>query len=41
MGAVLGAKRLKAIVVRGDKRTQIADRDALSRILKEKFENLK
>jgi len=41
LGAVMGSKNLKAVVVKGDKRTPIADRGALSRLLKEKREGLK
>jgi len=41
LGAVLGSKNLKAVVVKGGKRTPIADRKALLRILKEKAKGLK
>ena len=41
IGAVLGAKRLKAIVVKGNRRTPVADRTALSAVLKEKYETLR
>jgi aldehyde:ferredoxin oxidoreductase len=36
MGSVMGAKKLKAIVVRGDIRTLIADRESLLKLMKEK-----
>ena len=41
IGAVMGSKNLKAVVVKGNKHTPVADRSALSRLLKEKFESLK
>lgn len=41
MGAVLGAKSLKAVVVRGAKRTSVADRPGLIALLHERFEVLK
>ena len=40
LGAVMGAKNLKAIVARGNRKTLLADRDALSQVLKEKYDNL-
>ena len=41
LGAVMGAKNLKAIVARGNRKTAFADRDALAQVLKEKYDNLK
>jgi aldehyde:ferredoxin oxidoreductase len=41
LGAVMGSKNLKALVVKGGRRTPIADRVALSRFLKERYEGLK
>jgi aldehyde:ferredoxin oxidoreductase len=41
LGAVMGSKNLKAIVARGNRRTNMADRDALSRVLKDKYTALK
>jgi len=41
LGAVLGSKRLKAIVVRGKKRLPLFDRDLITGILKERFPALK
>jgi aldehyde:ferredoxin oxidoreductase len=41
LGAVLGSKNLKAVVVKGGKPTPIADRNSLLRLLKEKYEGLK
>jgi aldehyde:ferredoxin oxidoreductase len=41
LGAVMGAKNLKAVVVKGAKRTQVADRDALTKVLKERYPFLK
>jgi aldehyde:ferredoxin oxidoreductase len=38
MGTVLGSKQVKAVVVKGNRKTQIADREALSRLLKSKYE---
>ena len=40
-GAVMGSKNLKAIVVRGGKKTAIADREGLKAFLKEKLPELK
>ena len=37
MGAVMGAKRLKAVVVKGQKQTLLADRGSLASLLKEKY----
>ena len=37
MGAVMGAKKIKAVVARGNKRTAIADRESLMSLLKEKY----
>jgi len=41
MGSVMGAKNLKALVVKGSKKTKIADREALKAFLREKFPGLK
>jgi len=41
IGAVMGSKNLKAVVVRGNRRTRIADPDALRGFLKEKYSVLK
>jgi aldehyde:ferredoxin oxidoreductase len=41
MGAVMGAKRLKAVVVKGKKRTDIANRRLLVDLLKEKYPEFK
>ncbi len=41
MGAVMGSKNLKAVVVRGNNRTKIADQEALKILLKEKYPVLK
>jgi aldehyde:ferredoxin oxidoreductase len=41
MGAVMGSKNLKAVLVRGTKKTRIADREALKQVLKEKYPDLK
>ena len=41
LGAVMGSKNLKAVVVRGSKRTEIADRRHITEVLKEKYTNLK
>jgi aldehyde:ferredoxin oxidoreductase len=41
LGAVMGAKNLKAVIVNGSKRTAVADRDALTRVLKERYPLLK
>jgi len=41
LGAVMGAKNLKALVAKGSKRTEIADRQSITDILKEKYVNLK
>jgi aldehyde:ferredoxin oxidoreductase len=41
LGAVMGAKNLKALVVSGSKRTAVADRDAVTRVLKERYPFLK
>ena len=41
LGAVMGAKNLKALVVRGSKRTRIADRESLTKVLKERYPTLK
>jgi aldehyde:ferredoxin oxidoreductase len=41
LGAVMGAKNLKAVVVNGSKRARIADRDALTQVLKERYPFLK
>jgi aldehyde:ferredoxin oxidoreductase len=38
MGTVLGSKNVKAVVVKGNTKTRIADRDALSKLLKSKYE---
>lgn len=37
LGAVMGAKRLKAVVVKGQRRTLLADRESLINLLKEKY----
>jgi len=36
MGTVMGAKKLKAVIAKGDKRTLIADRESLLKLMKEK-----
>lgn len=41
LGAVMGSKNLKAVVVKGNRKTPIADQRALSRLLKDKREGLK
>lgn len=41
IGAVMGSKNLKAVVVKGTGRPQIADRDSLMQIIKENVETLK
>jgi aldehyde:ferredoxin oxidoreductase len=41
LGAVMGAKNLKAVVVGGSKRTAVADREAVTRVLKERYPFLK
>ncbi len=41
LGAVMGAKNLKAIVARGSRKTVLADRDALTQVLKKKYDNLR
>jgi len=41
LGAVMGSKRLKAVVVRGDRRTEIARPDKLKELLKEQLETLR
>ena len=41
MGAVMGAKNLKAIVVKGSRRTPVFDRKAITRILKERVSALR
>ncbi len=41
LGAVMGAKNLKAVVVKGSKRTRVADRDSVTRVLKERYPFLK
>lgn len=41
MGAVMGSKNLKAVVVRGNKQTKVADREALKQFLKERYPVLK
>ena len=41
MGTVLGTKHVKAVVVKGNKKTRIADRDALSMLLKSKYQAFK
>ena len=41
LGSVMGSKRLKAVVVKGSRRTEIADRTALTGILKRKYAALK
>ncbi|MFO8089361.1 MAG: aldehyde ferredoxin oxidoreductase family protein [Desulfatiglandaceae bacterium] len=41
LGAALGAKRLKAVVARGNRRTPAADRDLLAGVLKERFPTLR
>ena len=38
MGAVMGSKNVKAVVVKGNRKTQIADRDSLSQLLKSKYQ---
>ncbi len=37
IGAVMGAKKLKAVVAKGDKKTLIADRDSLLALMREKY----
>lgn len=41
MGAVMGSKNLKAVVVRGNKKTRVADPEALKKFLKERYPVLK
>ena len=41
LGAVMGAKNLKAVVVKGSKRTLISDRESLTKVLKERYPYLK
>lgn len=41
LGSVMGAKRLKAVVVKGSRRTKIADRTALTGLLKRRYTALK
>jgi len=41
MGAVMGSKKLKAVVVRGKKKSGIADQEAYKRLRKEGLDNLK
>jgi aldehyde:ferredoxin oxidoreductase len=41
MGAVMGAKKIKAVVARGSKRFTVADRESLKRLLKEKYSALR
>jgi aldehyde:ferredoxin oxidoreductase len=41
MGAVMGAKRLKALVAKGYKRTLLADRESLTNLLQEKYSTFK
>jgi aldehyde:ferredoxin oxidoreductase len=41
LGAALGAKHLKALVVRGEKRVPLADRSLLTSVLKERLPTLK
>ncbi|MBW2285959.1 MAG: aldehyde ferredoxin oxidoreductase family protein [Deltaproteobacteria bacterium] len=41
LGAVMGAKNLKAIVAGGNRKTTLADRDALTQVLKEKYDNMR
>ncbi len=41
VGAVMGSKKLKAIVVRGHKRVEVADRSKFTSVVKEKIEKLK
>jgi aldehyde:ferredoxin oxidoreductase len=41
LGAVMGAKNLKAVVVSGSKRTAVADRDSVTNVLKERYPFLK
>jgi aldehyde:ferredoxin oxidoreductase len=41
LGAVMGAKNLKAIVAKGSKRTPVADRESLTKVLKERYPFLK
>lgn len=41
MGAVMGSKNLKAVVVKGSKRTELADADALKTFLREKLVTLR
>jgi aldehyde:ferredoxin oxidoreductase len=37
LGAVMGAKNLKAVVVKGSTRTPVADRDSLTKVLKARY----
>jgi aldehyde:ferredoxin oxidoreductase len=41
MGAVMGAKNLKAVVAKGNRETKIADREALKTLLRERYPVLK
>lgn len=41
VGAVMGSKNLKAVVVRGHKRVEVADRQKFTSVVKEKIEKLK
>jgi len=41
LGAVMGAKNLKAVLVKGSRRTHVADRESLTKVLKERYPYLK
>ncbi len=41
VGAVMGSKNLKAIVVRGSKRPEVPDRDAFMNVVREKVEKIR
>jgi aldehyde:ferredoxin oxidoreductase len=41
LGAVMGAKNLKAVLVKGSKRTRVADRESLTKVLKERYPHLR
>jgi aldehyde:ferredoxin oxidoreductase len=41
IGAVMGSKNLKAVVVKGSKRTEVAERGPIAEVLKEKYFHLK
>jgi aldehyde:ferredoxin oxidoreductase len=41
LGAVMGAKNFKAVLVKGSRRTHVADRDLLTKVLKERYPYLK